>query len=651
MFNNNRFSSLPTYPERILLAFEILSVPYPLDPMSPEMVHGIFIVQYLYSRGIYQQATSRVIIEVMEPVEEVKSHLDIVDIVGEYLQLKPAGTASFKACCPFHQENTPSFFVNRNRQSWHCFGCDKGGDLISFVMDMEGMGFRDALGLLATKAGVKLPDYNPEQTGKKQRLYEVNDLAARFFRAQLLQAPQAQHARDYAAKRGIDELTGDLFKIGYAPQSWNALTNALKSKGVTEQELLDAGLVGKSQKGSGVYDRFRDRLMFTITDVHGNAVGFTGRLLNSDAKEAKYVNTPETMVYKKSAVLYGLDKAKGEMKSKDLCVIVEGNMDALSSHKAGTTNVVASSGTALTAEQLKLIQRFTKNLSIAFDADAAGGSATLRGLDLARTQDFQIKIIMLPEDAGKDPDDVIMKDPKIWEQAIKEAKDIMDWVFQTAHRGKNLSDPNHKREIAKLILPEIKRIADPIVKDHWIKKLAESLQTSEQALRDALSKTKSEQPANQNRNEPKEEPLVVKQKTRGRDLAERLLGLLLSDKELFNQLPPDFEVLIDDELSTIYKCLQNTYLDDHSMKAPRPAEPLPDNTQRLMNELAIRVDRDYPNQTHAERLQTFRSTLDVLRKEHRQETRKRLEEDMRAAELSGDRAKIEALAKRFHELT
>ena len=287
----------------------------------------------------------------MDAVEDIKSRLDIADAIQEYLPLKPAGTGSFKGLCPFHQEKSPSFFANRPRQSWHCFGCNEGGDVISFVMRMEGMDFREALEFLAQKTGVTLPSYNPEQQTLKRRLIELNDLAARWFQATLRNDPRAEVARKYLMSRGVDDLTADLWRLGFAPDSWDELTNALKSNGATDDELVQAGLAAKSDRGSGVYDRFRGRVMFPIADLHGRIVGFTGRIL-ADVKEAKYVNTPETHVYKKSAVLYGLDKAKGEIKKQGMAVIVEGNMDALSSHQFGVTNVVASSGTALTEDQL-----------------------------------------------------------------------------------------------------------------------------------------------------------------------------------------------------------------------------------------------------------------------------------------------------------
>lgn len=593
----------------------------------------------------------------MDAVEEIKTHLDVADIVGEYIPLKPSGTASFKACCPFHQEKTPSFYVNRARQSWHCFGCNKGGDLISFVMEMEGMEFKDALEHLAQKAGISLPQYDTKTSGLKQRLFEVNDLAARFFRAQLLQSPDAEHARLYADKRFIDDLTGDLFKIGYAPNSWDALSISLMSKGVTENELVEAGLCGQKQQG-GLYDRFRDRLMFAIQDVHGHIVGFTGRLLNADAKEAKYVNTPETLIYKKSAVLYALDKAKGDIKAKNLCVIVEGNMDALSSHRINIANVVASSGTALTSEQLKLIGRFTKNLAIAFDADPAGLNATLRGLDLARAQDFQIKIITLADKGVKDPDEAIAKDPNIWKEAITQAQPIMDWIFKTACKNRNLSDPQEKREASVMILPEIRRISDPIERDHWMQKLSESLQVSESALHDALRQTNSSQEYGRTAVRPNNSPSVLRSLSgggsplasipRSRDLAERLLGITLRYPELHKKLPTHIEPHLGEDLSTLYRLIQGGYDPKQSPEIDL-AEHSSLQTQHkdLVSYLMIRVDRDYTDQSLNSLEKELITNLANFLKIKQDELRKQLEEEMRAAELAGDEQKILELVRQF----
>jgi DNA primase len=570
----------------------------------------------------------------MEPVEEIKLKLDIVDAVAEYLQLKPAGSGSFKACCPFHQEKTPSFYVNRPRQSWHCFGCNIGGDVISFVQKMEGMDFPEVLAFLAQKVGVILPTYNMQASSEKKRLHEVNDLAARFFRAELLQSPEAEHARAYAAKRGLDDLTGDVWRIGYSPTGWSGLSDTLKQKGVTDDELIRAGLAIKSDRG-GVFDRFRDRLMFTICDVHGTVVGFTGRLLNADAKEAKYVNTPETSAYKKSLVLYGLDKAKGDIKRKDLAVIVEGNMDVVTSHQYNVTNVVASSGTALTGEQLNLIKRFSSNLAIAFDADAAGNAATIRGLDLARSQDFNVRVITLPPDAGKDPDDAIRKDVEIWKTAINDALPVIEWLYRNAFRSHDQSKPEEKKKVAAAILPEFRRITNAIERDAWITRLSRDLGVSEDALREELRKSTDPLSSpfargRQSQNEIKKsspyegEAGGVKKKPDDQEesLDQRLLAILY--------VRPELEGLAQERMGEYYQS-----------RSP---------SNDLLNLLAIFADREFPDQT----LETLRRELDFTAQRLREirvtARRKILEQQMREAEIAGDDAKIRDLLAQFTRL-
>lgn len=571
----------------------------------------------------------------MDATEEIKSRLDIVDAIQEYLPLKPAGSGSFKGLCPFHHEKSPSFFANRPRQSWHCFGCDQGGDVISFVMKMEGMEFREALELLAQKTGVQLPAFDPAKTSQRKRLHEVNELAAKWFRSVLLNDPRAEHARAYAASRLIDDLTGDLWKIGYAPNEWDALTGALKAKGVTEEELVAAGLVGKRDNGSGVYDRFRDRLMFTICDVHGNVVGFTGRLLENvgaglkpaptDRIEAKYVNTPETPVYKKSTVLYGLDKAKGEMKREDLAVIVEGNMDALSSHRAGITNVVASSGTALTSEQLALIRRFTTNLSIAFDQDAAGNAATIRGLDLARALDFNIRVITLPPEAGKDPDDAVRKDPELWREAIRQATSIIEWLYRNAFRGRDVSRPEEKKLVARDLLPELQRIKDPIERDAWITRLANDLGVSPDALRDALRSQPPVRVGTYGGTQPPAkapEHVTVAAKPRPEQLFERVLAILA--------VRPELMPLAQEGLPG-YDLAQN-------------------QDSAFTNYLTILADREFEDQSMDALTRELSIAVAALRGDDLAQKRQRLEQEMRDAERIGDHAKIAELMAQFQSL-
>jgi DNA primase len=565
----------------------------------------------------------------MDPIEDIKSRLDIVDSVAEYLQLKPAGSGSFKACCPFHQEKTPSFYANRARQSWHCFGCDQGGDVISFVQKMEGMDFPEVLQFLAQKTGVVLPKFNTELSSERKRLQEVNDLAARFFRAQLLMSQQAEHARAYVLKRGLDDLTGDIWRIGYAPESWTGLSDALKQKGVTEDELIKAGLSLKSDRG-GVYDRFRNRLMFTICDVHGNVIGFTGRILDPNAKEAKYVNTPETILYKKSLVLYGLDKAKGEIKKQDLAVIVEGNMDVITSHQFNVTNVVASSGTALTQEQLNLLKRFTTNLAIAFDADVAGNAATIRGLDLARSLDFNVRIITLPSDAGKDPDDAIRQDVEIWKKAIHDALPVIEWLYRNAFKGYNRSKPEEKKRIAASILPEFRRITNAVERDAWVARLAKDLGISEDALREEIKRAPS--PPAQRRPEKREGPYRPddpqlpthnsQPTTPFQNLTHRLLAILY--------LKPELETLAQERLGEYYD-------------AQSPSED-------LLNILAVLADREFQDQSLDALRRELEWTCTRLHDLNVTEQRTALEQQMRDAELTGDTAKIHELLTQFNTL-
>ena len=589
----------------------------------------------------------------MDAVTDIKSRLDVADIVGEYVTLKPAGSGSFKANCPFHHEKTPSFYVNRPRQSWHCFGCDLGGDLISFVQKIEGLDFPEALALLAQKAGIELPQFDPQLSSDKRRLYDITELASKFYRSYLLQAPEAEIARAYAAKRGIDDLTGDLWGIGYAPESWDALANALKEKGVTDDELVRAGLCQKRDKGSGVYDRFRGRLMFTIRDVHGNAIGFTGRILTDAKDQPKYVNTPETLVYKKSHVLYGLDKAKGEIKRQNMAVIVEGNMDVLSSHQFNISYVVAASGTALTAEQLQLLKRFTTHLAIAFDADNAGSAATLRGLDLARQQDFDVRIITIPPEQGKDADDLVRKDPKLWTDAIAKAVPIMDWVYRHAFRGKDTTKPESKKQIAAELVPELLRIPNPVERDAWIKRLTNDLEISEESLREVL-RTQAPKPNNLNfrpkiganpdsrfpakggllhvgdsnggqagAEEAQKAVPAPKIRTREDELSDRIDALIY--------LQPDFKALAEQALGA--------YDAAHS----------PDHDR--LNYLAAFADREFQDQSVA----TLRRELDLacaeLRKIRVNRHRLDLEAQMREAERAGDENRIRELLMQFSDLS
>jgi len=566
----------------------------------------------------------------MDDIQEIKSRIDIIDIIQEYLPLKPAGSGSFKGLCPFHGENTPSFFGNRPRQSWHCFGCDQGGDLFDFVIQMEGMEFREALELLAQKAGITLTSQPPKDRSEKQRIFEVNAIASKWFRNQLLKNPSADHARAYAETRGIDDLNGDIWKIGYAPDGWDAMPDALKAEGISQNELVLAGLAGQRQTGSGIYSRFRDRLMFTISDRNGNIVGFTGRLLSPDAKEAKYVNTPETTVYKKGEILYGLDKAKGEIKRNDLVVVVEGNMDVISSHIHGIQHVVASSGTALTELQLHLLKRYTLNLAFAFDADAGGIAAAKRGVDLARQMGFTIRMILLPENVAKDPDELIRKDLAQWKDAIVNAPEYIEWLYRLSFRNWGGHDPQSKQKIAQDLLPEFLRIPSPIERDSWVVRLADDLGVSTDAIRDAIrnaqrAQQKTKQTPNPEARKSKTAPEKTEsapEKTRLESLREQLMAYVL--------IQPDLRKLAESVIPEY--------------------TPASEEIEERASFLAILADHEIDDRSEKTMVWEFERIVSQIRTCLDKERRQDIEQQMKEAERAGDTERIRVLSAEFQKL-
>ncbi|MBT4722644.1 DNA primase [Candidatus Falkowbacteria bacterium] len=422
----------------------------------------------------------------MDNVEEIKQKLDIVSVIGEYLQLKNAGV-NFKANCPFHNEKTPSFFVSPERQTFHCFGCSEGGDIFTFVQKMEGLDFPEALRLLADKAGVQLERHDPRATSIKNRLSDICKITCEYWQNNL-KSNSGQKAFDYIKKRGLSDKTILDFKIGYADDSWDTVLNLLKQKGFNENEIFEAGLTVKKDKGGfGYYDRFRDRVIFPIQDIHGNVIGFTARAMKEE-EGAKYINTPETPIYYKGRVLYGLDKAKLELRKQDYVVVVEGNMDVITCHQAGFVNVIACSGTALTPDQIKLIQRYTNNFILSLDQDDAGQTATRRTIDLLYKVDANIKINKLI--SGKDPDECIKDDPENWKKSLQKAKHPLQFYIDKFLTDEILQDVFKKKESAKIVLTELSKISNKIEQEHWLKILSEKMDVSIDLLRESVSPTK-----------------------------------------------------------------------------------------------------------------------------------------------------------------
>lgn len=587
--------------------------------------------------------------------EEIKSKLDIIDLISEYIQLKQAG-ANWRANCPFHNEKTPSFMVSREKQIWHCFGCNEGGDIISFVQKIENIEFPEALRILAEKAGVKLIKSDPLITSQKSVILDINKLAADFFHKALLASNEAEIARSYLHKRNINPNTIETFYLGYAPDSWDMLLQLLKRRGFKDNDILLSGLIVRNDKGR-YYDRFRQRLMFPIADHNGNTVGFTGRILDeSKANQGgKYVNSPQTMIYNKSQLIYALDKAKAEIKNKDLAVVVEGNMDAIASHQAGIKNVIASSGTAFTLEQLKLIKRYTNNLAFAFDADLAGQNAADRGIDAALSLGLNIKIIQLPETINnikiKDPDDCIKQGIDYWEKAIEDSISIMDYYFNKYLINYNPDDAHAKGQIAAKLLSQINRFPDKIEQDHWLKKLAEKLDVFEITLRDSLQKISGKKSFASSK-------IVFENhstKSREEQLAEQCLAIIFKYPEnidyLINHL--DVEMLPGFQPQDIYKQLIIYYNNNNTFNYSEFEKTLLSSNENLVNYLStllLLADKEFLNFDNNDIKKELINIIASLKKHYVFQKIKLVQNRLHQAEENNNREEISELTEAFHKL-
>ncbi len=427
-----------------------------------------------------------------DQLEEIRNKIDIVELISEHLPLKKAGR-NFKALCPFHSEATPSFIVSPERQIWKCFGCNEGGDIFGFLMRMEGLEFGEALQILAKRAGVKLRSYRPSE-GEKQKdlLYEINHLASEYFHYLLLNHPVGKRALDYILGRGITKKSLVLFKLGFAPDSWESLQEFLVGKKKYRAEDLEkAGLVIKSERRRGYYDRFRGRLMFPLKDHRQNFCGFAGRVLEPEAKEAKYVNTPETLIYHKSDLLYGLTETKEAIKKADEAILVEGELDLISSYQTGVKNVVAIKGSALTNSQVQLLSRFTQNITLALDQDVAGDLASRRGIEVADAAGMAIKVIQVK--GGKDPDEVAQKKPQLWQKQAKEAVPVYDYFLTSAFARFDNRTGEGKRKIGQELVPVLAKISNEILRAHYLKQLSERLEVEEEVILREMAKLRQEE--------------------------------------------------------------------------------------------------------------------------------------------------------------
>ena len=593
----------------------------------------------------------------MDPKDEIKQKINIEELVGEYIQLKPSGTHSFKGLCPFHGEKTPSFHVSPDKEIWHCFGCGEGGDCFSFVQKMEGMNFSEALMHLGRMVGVEVKRFDSKAGNERQRLLALVELAAKYFRKVLLDSPKAGAARKYELSRGIPSGVSESFGLGFAPDDWSALSDFLTKRGYAESELIKAGLSLRKKSGSGVIDRFRNRYMVPLRDQHGNTVGFTGRIMpGADDKSAKYMNSPETPVYHKGSLVFGLDLAKRAIKQEGFVIITEGNLDVVASHKAGVKNVVASSGTALTEDQLSLLARYTKTIVFAFDADAAGFAAAKKGISIARSLDFDVRSAILPNEA-KDPDDLVQSNPQAWRDVTHASVPIMEYIIAQVKKGKDLSSVDDKRAMAAELLPAVAEIKNIVEREHWLQVVSTLLSVDASVLRSSITpketvKTKASGAASQSKK---------KRPSREEQVFMHLLGFVVMFPEqaekVFSRL--SVEMFPDGILGNLYKTVHSEYdsgiqpaqksyfsrlrssFDGHENQA---------ELQSLLDESTLLAEQLFTDPSPTKVLEQLNRLLDMVQASSSKRNRKDLAMKIRQAELAGDSETVEALIRELNNL-
>ena len=569
---------------------------------------------------------------ISSPIEEIKNRLDIVEVVGSYIKLQKAG-ANLRAVCPFHSEKKPSLFISPARQIWHCFGCNSGGDIFKFVMQIEGVEFGDALRILAQRAGVELKKYSSEDAGlrtERNKLYEICELTCRFFEKQLEASTTGKEAKHYLLKRGIKAESIEKWRLGYAPDVWQGLSDFLEARGYQKSEIERAGLGLTSEKGS-FYDRFRGRIIFPVFDLNSQVIGFGGRVFKEkdEGEVAKYVNTPQTLLYDKSRTLYGLDKAKVEIRKKDVCIMVEGYVDAIMAFQSGTENVVATSGTALTTPQLKILKRYSNNLLTAFDMDVAGDSATKRGIELAQAQGFNIKVVTMTR--GKDPADIVQESPENWHSMIQASKSILQFYFESAFSRFDSKTPEGKRDISKALLPVLKIIPNAIERAHWVQELARRLQVKEEIVEEEL-KNISGVPLATPFLET-DTPILPKIMTRKQLLEERTASLVLRNPG------STLELITDDYLPYFDPKIQTIFVDLKQQKTPQADD--------FVNYLFLR------GEVEGESVDCLAEVKLSLREIEKMETKNKLDEishEIKKAEFEKELERVNNLTREFNKL-
>lgn len=569
-------------------------------------------------------------------IDEVQSRSDIVDVVSSYVPLKRSG-ANFKALCPFHREKTPSFMVSPSKQIWHCFGCSQGGNVVNFVMKYENLQFPEAVRSLAKRAGINIPEtpgISREARSKQKVLYEINELAAEYYRANLLDQNIGRAAREYLKRREIGDETSQRFRLGYAPDRWEGFLTYAKRAGWSEGELVQAGLILPGKEGT-YYDRFRNKLIFPIQDVQGRVIGFGSRVL--DDSLPKYTNSPETDVFRKGRNLYGLNFAKEHTRVDNFIIIVEGYMDCLTLYQNGIRNVVASLGTALTQDQVRLLKRFIQTVVMVYDSDQAGEAASLRGLDLLIEEDLRCRVVRLTK--GFDPDDYVRnKGRDGFQGLLRDAPDLFDYKLGLLASRYDSSKVEDVAKITAEMLPTISRITNAVLRSGYIKELAKRLAVDEEAVLVELRKVKGSQDSYYEPQVQQPSPMRSEEKTLIRLMLEdRHVGIIVKD----NVASGDFQ---DPRARKVVACIFESIAQGRSYDPSRLMSHVgDDDVSQLISRLLARPDE------FLDRMKVASDCIERMREARSARKRAFLQREIKLAEVAGDEAKVMELLREFQD--
>jgi DNA primase len=607
--------------------------------------------------------------------EEIKSRINIIDFIGEYVRLDKAGV-NWKARCPFHNEKTPSFVVSEEKQIWHCFGCQKGGDIFGFLMEIEGIEFKEALRKLAEKAGVKMPEYRKEFSEKKSKTLEILELAAKFYEKQLWDGAGKGKILKYLNERGLKSEIIKEFRLGYAPNGWRNLLGFLAERGYKIEEIAKTGLLVENSNSKiqisnqaqnlndknlkediRYYDRFRNRIIFPIADTNSKIVGFSARVApGEDESQAKYVNTPETEVYHKSKILYGIDKAKREIKNKNFVLLVEGNMDVVAASQAGIKNVVAVSGTALTSDQLDILKRYTENIKMFFDMDSAGVEATRRSAETCFQKD--INVFIVKSSLGKDAAEIANDNPKALLEAADKAVPAAEYFFEEILAKNDKTKAEGKKIIAKEILNLIRNFENEIERSHWIKKLARVLEVEEKMLLGVLRKVELKR-TGKNFQEKEAEKGEISFKNRAEIMREKIIGLMLSQESIwrkmaeFSDKEADCFLREDNLFSELLEKGPETEFKYENFIAGLENEDIRKKALKIYFETKYQFgsQEEVQEKSLENANELLEQYLAYLKKEICKEKLKNIAQDLRKAETNGDKEAVKFLMAEFSKIS